>query len=47
VKGTGIGLSVAKEYVLPHRGTIEVINGRQNGAHFRVTLPINPEEDAL
>lgn len=40
VKGTGIGLSVAREYVVAHRGKIEVISGRENGAHLRVSLPI-------
>jgi two-component system sensor histidine kinase GlrK len=47
VKGTGIGLSIAKEYVLAHRGRIELLdNGGDNGgddgrpgAHFRITLP--------
>ena len=39
VKGTGIGLSIAKEYVLAHRGRIELMDDGGPGAHFRITLP--------
>ena len=42
VKGTGIGLSIAREYALAHRGRIEIID-TASGAHFRVTLPITSE----
>ncbi len=43
VEGTGIGLSLAKEYVLAHHGTIEILeNGSAKGAHICVKLPINP-----
>ncbi len=41
-EGTGIGLSLAKEYVLAHHGKIEIIDGKNSGAHIRVTLPIYP-----
>src|SRR5690242_48241 len=39
VRGTGIGLSVVKEYVFAHGGSVEVID-RARGAHFRVRLPL-------
>lgn len=37
VKGSGLGLSIVKEYVTLHRGRIEILEGR--GAHFRIRLP--------
>ena len=42
VRGTGIGLSVVKEFVLAHGGTIEIVEGESAGAHFRVRLPVTP-----
>ncbi|HXV09635.1 MAG TPA: ATP-binding protein [Burkholderiales bacterium] len=39
VRGTGIGLSVVKEYVFGHGGSIEVVDS-QKGAHLRVRLPL-------
>jgi len=39
VRGTGIGLSVVKEYVFGHGGSIEVVDSRK-GAHLRVLLPL-------
>ncbi|MBK9131172.1 MAG: HAMP domain-containing histidine kinase [Gammaproteobacteria bacterium] len=38
VKGSGLGLSIARELIHLHHGTIEIIDG-DGGAHFRVTLP--------
>jgi two-component system sensor histidine kinase GlrK len=43
VSGTGIGLSVVKEYVFAHGGSVEVLDSRQ-GAHLRVRLPLNRAE---
>lgn len=39
IKGTGLGLSIAREYMHLHRGILEVVQ-QQNGAHFRMALPI-------
>jgi two-component system sensor histidine kinase GlrK len=39
VKGSGFGLAIAREFVLAHRGSIEVITEGAPGAHFRVLLP--------
>jgi two-component system sensor histidine kinase GlrK len=39
VSGTGIGLSVVKEYVAAHGGSVEVLDSPR-GAHVRVKLPL-------
>jgi len=39
VSGTGIGLSVVKEYVFAHGGSVEVVDSNQ-GAHVRMRLPL-------
>jgi two-component system, NtrC family, sensor histidine kinase GlrK len=36
--GNGIGLSIVREYVGAHRGTVHLIS-RSQGAHFRIELP--------
>lgn len=43
IKGSGLGLSIAKEYVMAHEGSIEVIEDAiiTRGAHLRVTLPVS------
>lgn len=42
-KGTGIGLSIAKNIVELHYGTIDVRNKETKGAVFKVTLPLGKE----
>jgi two-component system sensor histidine kinase GlrK len=37
VKGSGLGLSIVKEYVTLHRGRVEILEGP--GARFRIRLP--------
>lgn len=38
-KGTGIGLSLARELAQLHKGSIELVKGQQQGATFKVWLP--------
>ncbi len=40
VKGSGIGLSIVKEYVHAHGGRVAVMNKVKRGAHMRVALPV-------
>lgn len=42
VKGSGLGLSIAREYVLAHRGEIAVVDHQGPGARLQVTLPLEP-----
>jgi two-component system sensor histidine kinase GlrK len=42
IKGSGLGLSIVKEYVTLHRGRVEVLEGP--GAHFRVRIPRKKNE---
>jgi two-component system sensor histidine kinase GlrK len=48
IKGSGLGLSIVKEYVQLHGGRIEILDGP--GAHFRIRLPrrrgIDEKEEA-
>lgn len=37
IKGSGLGLSIVKEYVTLHRGRVEILEGP--GAHLRIVLP--------
>jgi two-component system sensor histidine kinase GlrK len=39
VRGTGIGLSVVREYVAAHGGSVEVLDSHC-GAHLRMRLPL-------
>jgi two-component system sensor histidine kinase GlrK len=45
VRGTGIGLSVVKEYVFAHGGSVEVMDSRE-GAHMRIRVPMTRTEAA-
>ncbi len=38
-KGSGIGLSIVKEYIKAHKGTIEVASKEREGSTFKVALP--------
>jgi two-component system sensor histidine kinase GlrK len=39
LRGTGIGLSVVKEYVFAHGGSVEVVDSA-GGAHLRIRVPL-------
>ncbi len=39
VSGVGLGLAIAHEFVLAHRGTLEIVASAR-GAHFRANLPL-------
>jgi two-component system sensor histidine kinase GlrK len=41
VAGVGLGLSIAREFVLAHRGDLKLMDSAGSGAHFRVTLPLD------
>lgn len=43
LRGTGIGLSVARECIEAHHGTIEIVDSDRSGAHFRLRLPAQPD----
>ena len=45
VKGTGIGLSVVREYAQMHGGSAEIVDN-SDGAHIRIHVPLNPITDA-
>jgi two-component system sensor histidine kinase GlrK len=45
VKGSGLGLSIVKEYAAAHGGSVEVIAiAGARGAHLRVRLPLKSME---
>ncbi|MEO6232157.1 MAG: two-component regulator propeller domain-containing protein [Ferruginibacter sp.] len=43
-QGTGIGLSITKEFVKMHGGTITVESQKEQGASFKILLPFTPVE---
>jgi two-component system sensor histidine kinase GlrK len=45
IKGTGIGLSVVREFVQAHGGMIEIVDGQFPGAHLRIRLPNQPRKE--
>jgi two-component system sensor histidine kinase GlrK len=44
VQGTGIGLSVVKEYIAAHGGSVEVADHGGSGALLRVRLPLDQSQ---
>ena len=40
VRGSGLGLSIVKELVSAHRGSVDLAEGGAGGAHFIVSLPL-------
>lgn len=44
VSGSGLGLSIAKEYVGIHNGEISLLPS-EDGAHFSVRLPLEPKDN--
>jgi two-component system sensor histidine kinase GlrK len=46
LKGTGIGLSVVREFVEAHGGTVEIMTGTYPGAHLRIRLPAARRREA-
>tara|TARA_R100001143_G_scaffold63387_1_gene70123 strand:- start:65315 stop:66784 length:1470 start_codon:yes stop_codon:yes gene_type:complete len=43
--GLGLGLSISKNIIEQHRGTISVNNSSKGGAIFTIQLPIKPERE--
>jgi two-component system sensor histidine kinase GlrK len=44
IKGSGLGLSIVKEYVQLHKGQVEILDGP--GAHFRIRIPRKRDMEA-
>lgn len=40
--GTGLGLSVARKIVDAHHGFVQILDNKEKGVIFRVTLPLKP-----
>jgi two-component system NtrC family sensor kinase len=45
-RGSGLGLSIARQVVVSHGGTIRVDNRRGRGAVFTIQLPVAPHADS-
>lgn len=45
VQGTGIGLSIVRDYIVELKGEIQLDRSMTGGALFKVTLPLHPEKD--
>lgn len=43
VRGSGLGLSIAREYAQAHGGDISVVNSEKAGAHLQVILPLKQD----
>jgi two-component system, NtrC family, sensor histidine kinase GlrK len=46
IRGSGLGLSIAREHVLAHKGRIEIVQFAPKGAHMRIVLPMQAEAEA-
>jgi two-component system sensor histidine kinase GlrK len=46
LKGTGIGLSVVREFVEAHGGSVEIVTGQYPGAHLRIRLPAAAKQES-
>lgn len=46
-QGTGIGLSITREFVLMHGGTIDVASEQGQGSVFTVSIPLLPVDAAV
>ncbi|MCI9286301.1 MAG: response regulator [Muribaculaceae bacterium] len=45
ITGSGVGLNLAKEFVMLHNGTINVLDNIGKGTVFIITIPINHAEE--
>lgn len=45
VAGSGLGLSIVREYLHAHGGSVEVVNDGRPGAHLRARLPLQQETE--
>ena len=43
VRGSGLGLSIAREYAQAHGGDIHVLDSDETGAHLQVVLPLGQD----
>lgn len=41
VKGSGLGLSIARHYATAHQGSLEIVDSATSGGCIRLSLPIN------
>lgn len=47
IRGSGLGLSITREYIAAHEGSIRVVNsGRGEGGHIAITLPLGEGREA-
>ncbi|WP_455199837.1 ATP-binding protein, partial [Kaarinaea lacus] len=45
IKGTGVGLSIAKEFIQAHGGQIDVTDNKPTGAHLSLRLPLQSYDE--
>ncbi len=43
LRGSGIGLSLVREYVRAHGGEVQLLDGTYRGAHFRIVMPVQAQ----